>query len=103
MYEIETEDIYNDFSKDKKLFDFTNYSVSKYYDHSNELVVGKIKDEMGVAAIKEFVRLKPKKYASFVSDSSEYKKANVLNKNVIAKISYNEYCQAIRILVYFLV
>ena len=65
MYEIETEDIYNDFSKDKKLFDFTNYSVSKYYDHSNELVVGKIKDEMGVAAIKEFVRLKPKKVRKF--------------------------------------
>ena len=48
MYEIKTEDVYEDFSKDKEMFDFSNYSVkSKYCDESNKLVVGKMKDETG--------------------------------------------------------
>ena len=33
MYEINTEDAYEDFSSDKELFDFSNYSTKlKYYD-----------------------------------------------------------------------
>ena len=33
MYEIKTEDVYDDFSSDKEMFDFRNYSsMSKYYD-----------------------------------------------------------------------
>ena len=52
MYEIETEDIYEDFSNDKEMFDFSNYSTkSKYYDNSNKLVVGKMKDETAVVVI----------------------------------------------------
>ena len=48
MYEIITEDVYEDFSKDKEMFDFSNYSVkSKYYDDSNTLVAGRMKDETG--------------------------------------------------------
>ena len=43
MYEIKTEDVYEDFSNDKEKFDFTSCSTkSKYYDHSNKLVIGKI-------------------------------------------------------------
>ena len=41
MYEIKTEDVYEDFSKDKEMS-----AKSKYYDDSNKLVVGKIKDEV---------------------------------------------------------
>ena len=41
MHEIKTEDVYEGFSQDKKMIDFSNYSAeSKYYDHSNKLVVG---------------------------------------------------------------
>ena len=36
------------------------YGDSKYYDDSNELVVGKMKDEMGGVAFEEFLRLKQK-------------------------------------------
>ena len=40
MFEIKTEDIYEDFSKDKELFDFSNYfAESKYYDDSNKIKV----------------------------------------------------------------
>ena len=44
MCEIKTEDVFEDFSKDKEIFDFSNYSAkSKYYDDSNKLVVDKMK------------------------------------------------------------
>ena len=59
MYEIKTEDVYKDFSNDKEMFDFSNYSAkSKCYDNSNKLVVGKMKDETAGVAIEEFVGLK---------------------------------------------
>ena len=46
MYEIKIQDVYEDFSNDKEMFDFSNYSAkSKYYDNSNKLVVGKMEDE----------------------------------------------------------
>ena len=44
MCEIKTKDSYEDFSKDKEMFNFNNYSAkSKFYDDSNKLVVGKRK------------------------------------------------------------
>ena len=55
------------------------------------LVVTKIKDEMGGIVIKEFVCLRPKMYSILVRDSNQSKKAKVVNKNVVAKISQNEY------------
>ena len=43
------------------MFDLSNYSSkSKYYDNSNKLVVGKIKDETADVAIEDFVALKLK-------------------------------------------
>ena len=46
MYEIKTEDVYEDFIEDKKTSDFSNYSLkSKYYNDSNKLMVCKMNDE----------------------------------------------------------
>ena len=71
------------------MFGFSNFSAeSKYYDDSNKLVVGKMKDEISGAAIKEFVGLKPKMYSFLVDDSSEHKNAKGVNKNVVEKITH---------------
>ena len=52
MYEIKTEDVYEDYSSDKEMFDFSNYSTKwKCYEDSNKLVIGKIKNETGGVAI----------------------------------------------------
>ena len=55
MYEIKTVHVYEDFNSNKESFDFvqqSNYSTkSKYYDNSNKLVTGKMKDETGGVAI----------------------------------------------------
>ena len=88
MYEIKNEDVYDDFTNDKEMFDFSNYSTrSKYYNNSNKLVVGKMKDETAGVMTEEFVRLKQKIYSYLVNDNSEHKKAKSVNRNVVATIS----------------
>ena len=92
MYEIKTEDVYEDFNNDKEMLDFSNYSTkSKYYDNLEKLVVGKIKDETAGVAIEEFVGLKPKMYSYLVDDNSEHKKTKGVNRNVAATIHHNKY------------
>ena len=45
VYEIKTEDVYEDFYQDKNLFDFSDYPLnSKFFDLVNKKVIGKIKD-----------------------------------------------------------
>ena len=66
MCEIKTEEVYEDFSNDKEMFDFTNYSTkSKYYDKSRKLVTGKMNDESAGVAIEEFVGLESKDVFAF--------------------------------------
>ena len=85
MYEIKTEDVHKDLSKDIEMSDFSNYSAKlNYYDDSNKLVIGKMKYETSDVTIKEFVGLKPKMYSFLLDDSSEHKETKGLNKNVVA-------------------
>ena len=60
-YEIKSENAYEEFSKWKNLFDFSNYS--KFFDDSNKEVIGKMKDEFGGVIIDEFIGLKSKMYS----------------------------------------
>ena len=63
IYEIKTEDVYEYFSKDKEMFDFSNYSLkSKYHDDSNKLIVAKMKDGTANNAIEEFFGLKSRSF-----------------------------------------
>ena len=73
MYESKTEDVNEDFISDKEKFDFSNYATqSEYYDHSNKLVLGKMKDETLGIEIKEFVEIKPKMYSFFADNRREH-------------------------------
>ena len=92
MYEIKAGDICEDFSRNKEMFDFSNYlTKSKYYDGSSRLIIGKMKGETGGVAIKEFAELKPKMYSFLVENNSEHKKTKAVNQNVVATISHNKY------------
>ena len=78
MYEIKTEDIYQDFSNNKEIFDLCYcLTMSKHYDDPNKLVIGKMQDEIARIAIEELVGLKPKKNSYLVNDNSEHKKERV--------------------------
>ena len=91
MHEIKKENVYEDFSKGKEMFDFSNYSLkSKYDDDSNRLAVDKMKDETAGVAIEEIAGLKIKMYPFLVDYSSEHKEAKGVNKNVVTTVSHNE-------------
>ena len=73
MYQIKTEDVYEDFSKDEEMSDYSNYSAkSKFYYDSNKLVVGKMINKTAYVSLQEFAQLKPKMYSFLVDDDSEH-------------------------------
>ena len=84
--------MYKDFSKNKEMLDFGNYSTKpKYYDNSKKLFVDKMEDETAGVAIEEFIGVKSKMHSYLVDENSEHKKAKSVNKNVVAVISHYEY------------
>ena len=63
-YEIEADDVYQDFWKDKHLFDNSDYPKdSPFFDNTNKKVIGKFKDEAAGLSIVEFVGLRSKMYS----------------------------------------
>ena len=56
-----------------------------------KLFVGKMEGETAGVAIEEFIGLKSKMYSYLVDENSVHKKANSVNKNVVAVISHYEY------------
>ena len=80
-YEIEAEDVYQDFWYDKDKFDNSDYPEnSPYYDMSNKKVIGKFKDEAASTPIVEFVGLRSKMYSCIKTDE---KGGKGIKKNVI--------------------
>ena len=83
VYEIKTEDVYEDFYLDKDLFDFSDYPLhSKFFDPINKKVIGKMKDEFKGKIISEFVGLKSKMYSLISVDNEEVTKAKGENKKL---------------------
>ena len=94
-YEIEAEDVYSDFLKDKDLFDNSDYPEnSPFYFKENKKVIGKFKDEAAGTIIKEFVGLRSKMYSYIKDNNKEQKTAKGIKKNVIKNnikhINYKE-------------
>ena len=84
MYEIETEDIYEDLWENKELFDNSDYPRdSRFYYEDNKKVIGKMKDETCGTPITEFVGLRSKMYSFVTVDGSEEKKAKGVKKCVV--------------------
>ena len=84
--EIKTVDVYEDFHSDKDLFDFSDYPInSKFFDPTNEKIVGKMKDEFKGKIISEFVGLKSKMYLLVSVDDEEITKAKDKNKKIKRK------------------
>ena len=87
VYEIITEDVYEDFYQDKKLFDFSDYPLnSQFFDPVNEKVIGKMKDVLKGKIISVFVGLKSKMYSLIAANDEDVKKAKGVNKNIVNKL-----------------
>ena len=85
-YEIEADDVYQDFWKDKHLFDNSDYSKdSPFHNNINKKVIGKFKDEAAGIPIVEFVGLRSKMYSYIKDNEQSSRTAKGIKKNVIKK------------------
>ena len=79
-YEIKSENFYKKIFIWKDLFDVSNYSKdSKFFDDTNEKVIGKMKDKYGGVIIDKFIGLKSKMHAMKKIDGSESSTAKGVN------------------------
>ena len=80
-YEIEAQDVYQDFWYDKDKFDNSDYPEnSPYHDKTNKKVIGKFKDEAASIPIVEFVGLKSKMYNYIKNDKKAERLPRVLKR-----------------------
>ena len=64
LYEIQTEDIYEDMLANSDWYDFSEYPFEhSNYDPKNKKIIGKMKDELQSMIITEFIGLRPKCYS----------------------------------------
>ena len=84
-YEIETNDVYQDFWNDKNKFDNSDYSEnSPFYDKTNKKIIGRFKDETAGLVIKEFIGLRCKMY-SYIKDNNQNSKTAKGIKKIVIK------------------
>lgn len=87
MYEIKTEDVYEDIKNDLDKFDTSDFPKDHIlFSEVNKKVIGKFKDEACGKQITEFVGLRPKLYSFKFEDKGsnvEVKKAKGVTKSVI--------------------
>ena len=96
-YEIEAEDVYQDFFNDKDKFDNSDYPESSpYFDKTNKKVIGVFKDEASSIPIIEFVGLRSKMYSYMKDNDQVGKTAKGIKKNIIKKdITHENYKQTL--------
>ena len=92
-YEIEAEDVYQDFWNDKDRFDNSDYPEnSPYFNKTNKKVIGKFKDEAAGIPITEFVGLRSKMYSYIKDNHKGGKTAKGIKKNTIKNnIKHEDY------------
>jgi hypothetical protein len=92
IHEIKTDDWYADMRDMKDHFDTSDYPTTHAnYSVTNKKVLGKMKDELNGAILKEYVGLRSKMYALFFSNNF-IKKAKGIKKGAIERtISFDDY------------
>ena len=92
-YEIEADDVYQDFWNDKDKFDNSDYPESSpYFNKTNKKVIGKFKDEAVGVPICEFIGLRSKMYSYIKDNNKGGKTAKGIKKNVIKEdIKHEDY------------
>ena len=99
MYEIQTENIFDDMWANKSAYDFSGFPKdSPYYSNENNKVLGKMKDEAAGKPILEFIGLRPKMYSFMIAtdklDATKLKEKHVakgIQRAVIANLKHEDY------------
>ena len=85
VYQINTEDFYEDMEGMKEHYDMSEYSKeSGLHNGENKKVIGKLKDESPDEVIESFVGIRGKCY-TFKTKNNVVKKANGVSKVVVKK------------------
>ena len=96
VYEIETNDVYEDFYEEKDLFDLCDYSKDwKIFDPVNKKMIDKMKEEFKGKIITEFVGSKSKMYSLVTVHNEETKKAKGVNRNVVKIFRHEKFVSAL--------
>ena len=83
VYEVKTEDFYEDFYQDMNLFDFSDYPLdSEFFDPVNKKVIGKMKDEFEGRIISQFIGFKSKIVLLTSVGDEEVRKAKGVSKKI---------------------
>ena len=92
LYEIKTNDFYDDMKINLDKFDTSNFQLNNRYNIPlvNEKVLGLMKDENAGEIFEEFVGLRSKLYA-LVVQGKEVKKAKGVKKSVITRLKFKDY------------
>ena len=89
VYEVKTDDIYEDINSMSDYFDMSEYpKESKYYNTKNKKVIGKFKDEVSSDYISEFIGVRSKTYAFVKNNKEVSKKLKGVSKPVVKKDIY---------------
>ena len=81
-YEIEAEDVYENFLSDKDMFDNSDYPESSpFYNNANKKMIGRFKDEAAGTPISEFIGLRSKMYSYIKDDQRGGKTAKGIKKH----------------------
>ena len=93
LYEIKTNNVYNDFKYFEEFLDLSNYDKShKLYNDSNKKKLGYIKDEGAGQIIEEFIGLKSKLYSIKFYNGDTIRKCKGLQNIVVQKyIKHEQY------------
>ena len=100
MYQIQTEDFYEDISADiKTKFDTSDYPKdhpSGIFTGENKKVIGMFKDEVAGKQITHFIGLRPKLYSFKIEEGKNVKKCKGIKKSVVAKgITFEHYFECL--------
>ena len=92
-YEIEADDVYQDFWNDIDKFDNSDYPISsQFFDKTNKKAIGKMKDEAAGIPIIEFIGLRSKMYSYMKDNDQVCKTAKGIKKSVVKKdITHENY------------
>ena len=89
VYLIRTQNVYDDMFAARDLYDFANLpKTSRYYDATNNKVIGKMKDETAGDPILEFVGLRPKMYSFLTVKDAEQPVARIEEKHRAKGIAF---------------
>ena len=93
IYEIESEDVYQDFWKNKDKLDYNEYNKnSQYFEKTNKKVIEKFFDEACGIPMVEFIGIRSKMYSYMKDNDKGGKTAKGIKKNVIKKnIQHEDY------------